>query len=210
MSVASNIAREEKRAPAGAGGPSPPEIKALVRQAASGDFEAFGSLYSIYLDRIYRYIYYQVKDKMTAEDITEDVFVKAWKVIRSCRGREDTFQAWLYRIARNHLADTLRHNGRFTSLDGEGTADVIDPCERVESGAEYQELIKTIAGLPEVQRQVIVLKFIEGLDNREIGRALGKNEGAVRVAQMRGLESLRNMLGETRQPNAEEAGVRTR
>jgi RNA polymerase sigma-70 factor (ECF subfamily) len=210
MSVASSIVGEEKKATAGAGAPSSPEIKSLVRQAAGGSFEAFGSLYSTYLDRIYRYIYYQVKDKMTAEDITEEVFVKAWKAIRTCQGREDTFQAWLYRIARNHLADTLRNNSRVTSLDGEGTIDIADPCERVESGAEYQELLKTIAGLPEVQRQVIVLKFIEGLDNREIGRVLGKNEGAVRVAQMRGLESLRNILGETRQQDAEEAGVRTR
>jgi RNA polymerase sigma-70 factor (ECF subfamily) len=210
MSVASSIVRGVKEAPSGTVQTSLPEIKALIGQAADGSFEAFGRLYSIYLDRIYRYVYYQVRDKMTAEDITEEVFVKAWKVIRSCRGREDTFSAWLYRIARNHLSDTFRNNGRVTSLDGEKAADVADPCERVETGAEYHELLQKIAGLPEVQRQVIILKFIEGLDNREIGRILGKNEGAVRVAQMRGLESLRNMLGETRQEDAEKTGVRAR
>jgi RNA polymerase sigma-70 factor, ECF subfamily len=199
MSIASNIVREDKKVRgAGAGQPSAAEIKALIGQAAGGNFQAFGSLYGIYMDRIYRYIFYRVNDKMTAEDITEEVFVRAWKAIRSCRGREDTFQAWLYRIARNHLADCLRGTGRVTSLDKDGTIDVADPRGRVESGAEYKELLQAIAVLPEVQRQVVIFKFIEGLDNREIGLVLGKNEGAVRIAQMRALAALRDKLGEER------------
>jgi len=60
----------------------------LVKRAIGGDFAAFGDLYGIYLDRIYRYVFYQVKDKMTAEDITEEVFLKAWKAINSCKGKE--------------------------------------------------------------------------------------------------------------------------
>jgi RNA polymerase sigma-70 factor, ECF subfamily len=207
MSITSNIVREDKKVRgAGAGQPSPAEIKALIGQAAGGNFQAFGSLYGIYMDRIYRYVFYQVNDKMTAEDITEEVFVKAWKAIKSCRGREDTFQAWLYRIARNHLADCLRGTGRFISLEKDGTIDVPDPQERIESVAEYQELLRAIAGLPEVQRQVVILKFIEGLDNREVGRVMGKNEGAVRIAQMRALAALRDKLGEERQTHGKEAG----
>ena len=212
MTIAGNIVREVTQAtPApGPGHPSPSEIKGLVKQAAGGNFQAFGNLYSFYLGRIYRYIYYQVKDKMTAEDITEEVFVKAWKVIRTCRGREDTFQAWLYRIARNHLADCLRDAGRVTSLEKDGSIDIADPCERIESSVEYQELIKAITGLPETQRQVVILKFVEGLDNRETSKVLGKSEGAVRIAQMRALESLRNKLGEKRQTNGEKAGYYAR
>jgi RNA polymerase sigma-70 factor (ECF subfamily) len=212
MTIAGNIVREVKQATpaAGPGIPSPSEIKALVKEAAGGNFQAFGNLYSIYMGRIYRYVYYQVKDKMTAEDITEEVFVKAWKVIRSCRGREDTFQAWLYRIAHNRLADSLRDAGRVTSLEKDGTIDIADPCERIESGVEYQELLKAITGLPETQRQVVILKFVEGLDNRETGKALGKSEGAVRIAQMRALEALRNKLGEKRQENGEKASCNAR
>ena len=212
MPIAGNIVREEKQAtPAtGPGHLSPSEIKALVKLAAGGNFQAFGNLYSIYMGRIYRYVYYQVKDKMTAEDITEEVFVKAWKVIRSCRGREDTFQAWLYRIAHNQLADCLRDAGRVTSLEKDGAIDIADPCERIESSVEYQELLKAITGLPETQRQVVILKFIEGLDNRETGKVLGKSEGAVRIAQMRALESLRNKLGEKRQVNGEKARCNAR
>jgi RNA polymerase sigma-70 factor, ECF subfamily len=209
MSIASNIVREDKKAKAGEGQPSPAAVKALIRQAAGGSFQAFGSLYGIYLDRIYRYVYYQVKDRMTAEDITEEVFVKAWQAIKSCRGKEDTFQAWLYRIAHNHLADCRRKAGRVTSLDKDGTIDVPDTRGRVEAGAEYSELVQAIGRLPEMQRQVVILKFIEGLDNREIGEALGKNEGAVRIAQMRALAALRDKLGQGRQGDGKEAGFHT-
>jgi RNA polymerase sigma-70 factor (ECF subfamily) len=211
MSIAGNIVREEKKAPAaGVGSHSAYEIKGLIRQAAGGSFKAFGNLYSIYLTRIYRYIYYQVNDRMMAEDITEEVFVKAWKAIKSCKGREDTFQAWLYRIAHNHLANCLRDSGRVTSLEKDGTIDFPDPGQRTETGAEYGELMKAIAGLPETERQVIVLKFIEGLDTRETSKALGKNEGAIRIAQMRALAALRDKLGEERQEDEKQAGVKAR
>ena len=79
----------------------------LVDQAASGNFNAFGQLYEMFLDKIYRYAYYQVKDKMTAEDITETVFMKAWKRIATCKGHGATFSAWLYRIAHNQIVDRL-------------------------------------------------------------------------------------------------------
>ena len=60
----------------------------LVEGAAGGDFEAFGEIYSVFLERIYRYVFYQVRDKMMAEDLTEEVFVKAWKAIDSCKGND--------------------------------------------------------------------------------------------------------------------------
>jgi RNA polymerase sigma-70 factor (ECF subfamily) len=207
MSTVSNIVRggQKYRPAAGTDQTSASDLKVLVQQAAGGNFQAFGSLYSIYLDRIFRYVYYQVNDRMTAEDITEEVFVKAWKAMRSCRGKEDTFQSWLYRIAHNHMVDYLRDSGRVTSLEKDSQADVPDPYERIESGIEYMELLNAIASLPDTQRQVIVLKFIEGLDNREAGRVLGKNEGAIRIAQMRALASLRDKLGETRHEDGKQA-----
>jgi len=77
------------------------DLNKLVEKAADGDYAAFGELYSLYLDRIFRYVFYQVKDRMRAEDITEEIFIKAWKAIDSCKGKEQTFPAWLYRIVHN-------------------------------------------------------------------------------------------------------------
>ena len=176
------------------------EILALVERATGGDFEAFGELYSIYLDPIYRYVFYQVKDRMTAEDVTEEVFLKAWRGISSCKGKEQTFSSWLYRIAHNHMIDYLRSRQRHLSREDSLTeidtiARVDSPEPETEAKLDWQELLETISYLPQNQKQVIILKFTEGLDNREIGQIMGKSQGAVRVLQMRALATLRKRLG---------------
>ena len=167
----------------------------LVEKAAGGDVEAYGELYSIYLARIYRYVFHQVRDKMIAEDVTEEVFVKAWKAIDTCRGREKTFLPWLYRIAQNHVIDNLRKRKKQPSIEMEAVGEVGSPQPEVGEDLERQELLKVIAHLPQNQRQVIILKFIEGLDNPEIASIMGKSQGAVRVLQMRALARLRKYLG---------------
>jgi len=202
MKAVCNIVREEKKAqPEAVATRQQSDIAGLVNKAACGDFTAFGELYNIYLDRIYRFVFYQVNDRMTAEDITEEVFIKAWKAIGSCKGRERTFTSWLYRIARNHLINTLRSLNKSIPLDETSLAGFEDLAVKVKAGIEYQELLKLITLLPEKQKQVIILKFIEGLDNREIGRIMGTNEGAIRVSQMRALSTLRARLGEYEKEN---------
>ena len=79
------------------------EIVELVWKAIKGDSGAFSKLYIIYIEPIYRYIFYQVKDKTTAEDITQEAFFKAWNSLHSCKGRERTFPSWLYQIAHTFL-----------------------------------------------------------------------------------------------------------
>jgi RNA polymerase sigma-70 factor (ECF subfamily) len=197
MVAVGNKVRGETKARATAAGKtySQSETVALVEKAAGGNISAFGELYSIYLDQIYRYVYYQVKDKMAAEDITEDVFVKAWKSIKSCKGKETTFLSWLYRIAHNHMINTLRRENRMVSIEKIESVDFTDPKEEIETKAEYKELLENITYLPENQKQVVILKFITGLDNREIGKIMGKREGAIRVLQMRALNTLREKLG---------------
>ena len=132
---------------------------------------------------------------MTAEDITEEVFVKAWKAIGSCKGKGRTFKAWIYRIAHNHTINTLRNMRKCVSMEMENLTELSDPRLEVETALEQQELMEVVAGLPQNQRQVVILKFIEGMDNREIGQIMRKTEGAVRILQMRALTTLRQELG---------------
>jgi RNA polymerase sigma-70 factor (ECF subfamily) len=172
------------------------QVKAirLVERAIGGDFAAFGDLYGVYLDRIYRYVFYQVKDKMTAEDVTEEVFLKAWKAIKSCRGKERTFSSWLYRIAHNSVIDVFRSQQKKWTVDMETIAELNQPITEIETELDRQEIFDSLTDLPPNQRQVIILKFIEGLDNPEIGRITGKSEGAIRVLQTRALAKLREKL----------------
>ena len=179
---------------AGAGTRSQPEINALVEKAARRDMEAFGELYGIFLNPIYRYVFYQVRDKMTAEDVVEEVFVKAWQVIASCKGKGKTFSSWLYRIAHNHLLNTLKSAKKHTSLEDESLPETGDVESEYELRLDQKELREKVFALPHNQKQVIILKFMEGFNNREIARIMGKNEGAVRILQMRALTSLRQSL----------------
>jgi RNA polymerase sigma factor (sigma-70 family) len=171
------------------------ETENLVTQAISGDVEAFGELYTNHVTKIYRYIYYNVHDKEHAEDITQEVFLKAWKAIGSCRGKEKTFSSWLYRIAHNLIIDKLRKSQKQSSREAELPESIRDTSDRMEISLEQRDLLKVIDVLSPNQRQVIVMKFIEEMDNREIAETMGKSTGAIRILQMRALETLRKTLG---------------
>lgn len=178
-------------------------IAQLVDHAANGDVEAFGDIYEIYLNRIYRYVFYQVKLKFLAEDLTEDIFIKAWKAICSYKGDGPSFQTWLYRIAHNHVADYFRSNRKFARLDEEISIEsydfnnLHDPQKLAETHSTYEEILEHVSLLPLSQRQIIVLKFIEGLENRDIERITGKKQGAIRIMQMRALNTLNKQLNMT-------------
>jgi len=166
----------------------------LVKGAVDGDVEAYGKLYEIYLDQIYRHVFYRIRDVMIAEDITEEVFLRAWKNIRSCRGREHTFRPWLYRIAHNQIVDTFRKNHRYSQLEVEDCDRAHSIEDTLESEVEWQQLLTEISTLPEPQKEIILLKFVEGASNQEIEQITGKRQGAIRALQMRALASLRRRL----------------
>ena len=166
------------------------ETTRLVKEAVEGSFEAFGQLYRLHVRQIYQYVFYQVGDRMTAEDITADVFLKALERIESCAGKEPTFKAWLYRIAHNRVVDYFRSRHRHLSLE----ADIGDLKQEPGKSLERQELLDVITELPHNQRKVIILKFIAGLGNPEIGKIMGKSEGAIRILQMRALTLFRKKL----------------
>ncbi len=169
-----------------------PEVLALVERATSGDIEAFGDLYTLYLNPIYRYVFYHVRDKMTAEDITEEVFIKAWKAIDSCKGKEQTFSSWLYRIAHNQMVDKLRSTQKRQAVEvnTQSLPETSDIERETEARLEWEKTLEVVSCLPEKQKQIIILKFVEGMDNREIEKITGKSQNSIRVLQMRALNTL--------------------
>jgi RNA polymerase sigma-70 factor, ECF subfamily len=170
------------------------DITGLVRCAVNGDVEAYGKLYNLCLERIYRYVFNQIRNQMLAEDITEEVFIKAWKAIKTCRGKESTFIPWLYRIAHNQTVDTLRRSPQDFPLEAALKVKTEDAARVAESSMETQRILEIIATLPAQQRQLLILKFMNGADNAEIEQIMGKQPGTVRVLQMRALKNLKQRL----------------
>jgi RNA polymerase sigma-70 factor (ECF subfamily) len=179
-------------------GPDDPHVVALVnRVVGSHDANAFGELYDLFVERVYRYLYFRAGSHPEAEDLTEQVFLKAWEAIGRYRWQGRPFLAWLYRLAHNAHIDHVRSQKPTTSLNNDDR-----PIE-LPSAAAAVELTRALDAdllgralgeLTPDQQQVIVMKFLEGLDNEQIAENMNKREGAIRALQMRALMSLRRVL----------------
>lgn len=170
----------------------------LVERAAEGDRAAFAALYDLHVARVYRHIYYRVPSQADAEDITQDVFVRAWNAIGSYRGKGGPFVAWLLAIARNLVADYYRTKKKTVSLEVESPSDLADsaagPEALVEASLNRNLVRSAVARLKGDRQRVILMRFIDGFSYEEIARALGKSAGAVRVIQYRALQELRHQM----------------
>jgi RNA polymerase sigma-70 factor (ECF subfamily) len=168
----------------------------LIQRAKQGDRAAFAEIYDRHQSAIYRYIFYQVSDVATAEDLTSEVFVRLVEKIDRFTYQGRPLLAWLYTIARNLVMDHHRRAGKsqLLSLDEQLVADAIAPEEATERRLTQDRLTAAIAHLTEDQRQVILLKFVEGLGNETTAQALGKTVGSVKSLQHRALAALRRIL----------------
>ncbi|HLV35495.1 MAG TPA: sigma-70 family RNA polymerase sigma factor [Spirillospora sp.] len=167
-------------------------------ELAKHNQEAFGVLYERYITKIYNYVYYRTGNHHDAEDLTAMVFYRALGHIQNYTERGIPFQAWLYRIAHNLVANWHRDRSRRKIIPLE---DYIGPGPQGESPdhhAETQEerevLLETIRQLPPERQQLLILKFIEKMPNAEIGQIMGRTEGAIKSLYHRTLSALREDL----------------
>lgn len=176
--------------------PLPGETK-LVLQAQSGDAGAFAHLYDAYVGPVYRYVALRVNDDAIAEDITAQVFLKAWDKLGSFDQGRVPFLSWLFRIAHNAVIDHYRTHR--TSLPLEDASPEANTSEKtvedqMQGELESDQLRVALRQLTAEQQQVLILRFVAEMDTSEISRELGKNTGAVRALQMRGLQALAKIL----------------
>ena len=168
----------------------------LVLRAIQRDQEAFGELYDRHVVRVYRHIYYMVGNAAEAEDLTAQAFLRAWEAIPRYQVRGAPFVSWLLRIAHNLGVSHLRSK-RESSQIHEGIVDhkmQRDPEQAYEQTADEELVREAIMMLREEQRQVIILRFIEDLDYREVAEIIGKSVAAIRVIQHRALNALRKQM----------------
>ena len=170
--------------------------QALVEGAIRRDPEAFGELYDLHVVRVYRHIYYLVGSPPEAEDLTAQTFLQAWQAIDRYEARGAPFLSWLLRIAHNLAVSHLR--GRRDNSQLQDT--VVDetprqnPEEACEQKVDEERVRRAILKLGNDQRQVIILRFVEDSDYREVAEIMGKSVAAVRVIQHRALSALRKQL----------------
>lgn len=177
--------------------PQPESVDLLVQRAINHDSAAFAALYDNYVDKVYQHVYYHVFNQTDAEDITQEVFIRAWKAITKYRKTGAPFVAWLIAIARNLIADHYKSRKKLVSLEeAEATSnsDKTSPEVLTEASLNQSRIRQVLLKLKGDKRKVILMRFIDGFSYAEIAKVLDKSEGAVRVIQYRALSDLRRML----------------
>lgn len=187
FSLAEDVTRSDR--------PSGDERELVER--AKRDPEAFGLLYERYVAQIYRYLYYRTGNPQDAEDLTARTFYRALEHLPRYQERGLPFSAWLYRIAHNIVVNWQRDRRRHpvVALDcvvthiAEG-----NPPEVLEEEEEQERLRQAFRALAPDRQELLILKFVEGMSNAQIGAIMGRSEGAIKSLYHRTLLELKKNL----------------
>ncbi len=175
----------------------------LSKIRINNDPEAFGQLYDFYVKRIYRFVYFKVRRSEDAEDITADVFLKAWNFLQE-KKEVKSFSGLLYRIARNCVIDLYRRRANqpeVITIDENGgeeeKREVGDQgifYEKLDAKLENENLLKVLKKLKQEYQEVITLKYIDELTIEEIAEIVGKSKLTVRVTIHRALKKIKELV----------------
>ncbi len=183
----------------------PSDFDRLVRQARNGSRTAFHQLMMKFHEPIYRMVFYRVRSPMDAEDLTQDIFLKAFQGIGRLKS-DGLFKSWLYRIAMNHVRDHFRKK-RWTALFSsfeifsgpEGSSgdewvasDAPGPEEKLLQKDFWQQVDHSLEHLSGNEREAFDLRFFDQLDVGEIARAMKKNENTVKTHLYRAIKKVKN------------------
>ena len=174
------------------------EDKILLLQVRAGSHEAFSELYKKYVSSLYRYIFFKVASSADAEELTSSVFLKLWRHIKD-GNKISNARSFLYKIAKNSVVDYYRaRNGQDTiSLEeiaqtyfhGEGSLD-----DQIDALAKFSEIKNFLGKIKGEYREVIMLKYVEGLSSKEIALVLNKSQASTRVHIHRAVKSLKQLM----------------
>lgn len=173
-------------------------MEKLVRASQTGDQEAFALLYDEFATKIYKFITFKISDTEQAEDLLQEVFIKAWRGCGSLDLHNLNFSAWLYTIAGNTVNDYFRkvyRRPQTVSLNEE--IDIIatdDTSTQADNSINSDIVQKALSNLPTNYKQVLELRFIENFSVEETATILKKSNVTVRVLQYRALKKLEGLF----------------
>jgi len=167
----------------------------LIRKAKKGDTDAFGQLYESYFAPIFRYIYLKVVDKEVAKDLTQTVFLKVFCSLNRYEEKNKNPLSYFFTVAKNTIIDYWKKKKEKRLNELNLSLNFNNNFLEIENKIDNEKMIfRAIKQLTEEQQEVIILKFIVGLTNKEIAHLLEKKEENIRQIQCRALKNLSNFL----------------
>jgi RNA polymerase sigma factor (sigma-70 family) len=170
-----------------------PKEKRLAGQAKSGDIHAFVELYDACVERVYRYVYFLVPNTKVAGGLTFQVFFKAWEKLEHYQVFNSPFISWLYSIAQDQIVSYSRTHERVAEPDDDFTTSIREGSVR----KEFTVIRDGLQFLTAEQQRVLVLKFVDGMPNKDIGRLIARPTEDVGVLVLQGLQEMTNHLQKT-------------
>ncbi len=173
--------------------------KYLLFRAKNKDSEAYAQVYDLYTERIYRFIFFKVNSSEDAQDLTSEVFLKTWQYIID--GKEvKNLNALFYAIARNLVIDYYRKLSKkemplaeYEKIEQDVRGDKKE-IEAIEKSLEFDKVTEQLQKLKDEYREVLILRYIEGMSIKEIAEIIQKKKGAVRVILYRALNALKELM----------------
>lgn len=159
---------------------------------AQDDRKAFAQIYEVFLEKVYGYFFYRVKQKELAEDLTQECFLKIMKNLEKYRVKEASFSAWVFTIARHTLIDHYRVKREEILL--ENGSELKEREKEIEKVSVRDLLEKALLNIKEDYREVIYLRFLMDLSLKETAKVMGKTENAVKLLQFRAIKALKKEL----------------
>jgi RNA polymerase sigma-70 factor, ECF subfamily len=184
----------------------------------TGENIFFENIYRFFYPKILRFTILNVSDAQAAEEISSEVFVKVYRYLRKLNLDAPAFKSWLYKISRNLIIDFYRKEARTVkkisleqyleekSISQDNTVTKTDRNLVFENDEDFlfegfnsanikdKDFLNKLNSLGELQKQVLLLRFVEDMDYKSIGRVIGKDERAVRLIKFRAVSKLREMF----------------
>ncbi len=171
------------------------ELQAVLEQARRLEPKAIAKLSEYCYPKVFSYIYYRVNNPADVEDLTGEVCLR---MVQSMQQQKGSFNGWVYRVASNVVTDFYRRRAvrQVVEPASDSVEDIVDDKDETAHLLNQAQVKEGLSQLTDEQREVIILKFIEGYETEEIGRMLKKSNEAVRALQFRGLAMLKKILQE--------------
>lgn len=174
--------------------------EALIKEILKGNEAAMELLVRKNYGMVQSFIYRFIGDYNLSYDMTQEVFIKMMKSLRRFKFEDGNFESWLLKIASNHCKDYLKSNSfkmrnessNIEDLNIEDNEVVIDILEKNE---KRKAVKKAVDGLPNLQREAIILKYYHDLKINEISKITGHNENTVKSRLFNGIKNLKKIIG---------------
>ena len=183
------------------------EEKLILKRAIRGDHDAFAEIYDFYVVKIYRFVYLKTGSREIAEDLTSDTFLKCWKYISKKKNegnsknivKNNKLGPFLYKIARNLVIDYYRKKKDLTVEISEVenyaiTDDKQDLLSQITRKQDIEELRNSLNSLKDDYQEILIFRYVEDLDMKEIAEITGKTEGTIRVQIHRATKALEKVM----------------